>query len=87
MPTEDLGLILARLTQDHREELARAHAQLVFYRKFIEDNGLIPPDPTGEEALMRFRHVFEIAGFEDDWQHPELMADWWMTNIVERNTA
>lgn len=72
----DLDVILARLTQDHRDELARVRAKLVLYRRFIEDHGLTPPDATGAEALERFRHAFEVAGLDDDWQHPELIADW-----------
>lgn len=68
--------VLAALTEAHRIELAQVRAQNVMLRKFIEDNGLQPPDETGREALQRFRAAFQAAGLDDPLQHPELLADW-----------
>lgn len=70
------AIVLARLTQEHRHELAKLTALLVRYREVIEDAGLVPPDETGAEALARFRFAFEAAGLSDTMQHPELLADW-----------
>lgn len=75
-PISDQALAFARLTQQHRQELAEARALLVRYRYFIEEHGLEPPDDTGAEALQRFRHAFHMAGMYDSMQHPELLDDW-----------
>ena len=73
----DVLEVVAWLTQAHRYEMSKLHALVIRYREFIEDNGLTPPDESGHEALMRFRHVFEKAGHLDELQHPELLAPWW----------
>lgn len=70
--------VVAWLAEAHRIELSKLHALVIRYREFIEDNGLDPPDDSGQEALERFRHVFEKAGHLDELQHPELLADWWI---------
>lgn len=71
-----MASVLASLTHEHQQELSRAHALQVVYRKFIEDHGLVPPDISGTDALARFRHVFELAGFNDDLQARDLVDDW-----------
>ena len=40
---------------EHRVELAKAHMLLVCYRDVLEQNGIAPPDPTGEELLQMWR--------------------------------
>lgn len=72
----DEARVLGALTHLHREEQARLAALVVRYREFIEDHGLEPPDDSGAEALARFRHVFRLAGLNDDLQHNELVANW-----------
>lgn len=75
--TEREARILAATAQAWRHELAKARALNVQYRDLLERAGIDPPaDPSGEEALRRFRLVFETAGLADPGQHPELLADW-----------
>ena len=40
---------------EHRLELAKAHMLLVCYREVMEEHGIAPPDPTGEELLQMWR--------------------------------
>jgi hypothetical protein len=74
--SEQTALVMARMSQQHRYEIAKLEALVIRYREFIEDHGLTAPDDSGAEALRRFRVVFEIAGLWDPLQHPELLADW-----------
>lgn len=66
--------VIARLTEDHRHDLAKREAIIVTLREFIEAHGLTPPTPDGEAALARFRAAFNL---DDPNQHPELLAEPW----------
>ena len=47
--------ILEAKELEHRVELAKAHMLLVCYRDVLEEHGIAPPDPTGEELLQMWR--------------------------------
>ena len=47
--------LLEAKDMEHRVELAKAHMLLVRYREIMEENGIEPPDPTGEELLRMWR--------------------------------
>lgn len=40
---------------EHRAELAKAQMQLVLYRQALVENGIEPPDRTGQELLAMWR--------------------------------
>jgi hypothetical protein len=49
-----VALLEAR-AMDHRLELAKLEMKIVRYREVMEEHGIEPPDPEGEELLRMWR--------------------------------
>jgi hypothetical protein len=50
----------------YREELAKQQMQLLTYRQCLLDNGIEPPDRSGEELLVMWRNcrkLMEVANW------------------------
>ena len=45
---------------EHRLELAKAHMLIACYRDVLEEHGIAPPDPTGEELLQMWRNCSAV---------------------------
>ena len=52
---------------EHRVELAKAHMLLVRYREVLEEHGIAPPDPTGEELLRMWRDCSAVITTASDF--------------------
>lgn len=88
MRDDEHRLIVQGLLSDARHELGRLRALLIVYRALLEDAGIEAPDDTqGAEALRRYRRLFEQHGHDDDEQHNELLANWWVVKPLALTSA
>lgn len=47
-----MNAALEAVELDHRIELAKARTQLALYRRALVDNGILPPDMSGDDLLQ-----------------------------------
>ena len=59
--------ILEAKDLEHRVELAKAHMLLARYRAVLEEHGIAPPDPTGEELLKMWRDSAAVISTASDF--------------------
>jgi len=52
---------------EHRLELAKAHMQLVRYRALLEENGIEPPDLSGDDLLQMWRDCSAVISTASDF--------------------
>jgi hypothetical protein len=52
---------------EHRVELAKARMLLICYRQALEENGIEPPDPSGDDLLQMWRDASAVISSASDF--------------------
>jgi hypothetical protein len=79
-PVRFLALLEAQQLE-HQQETAKLTMQLILYRQLLIDNGIEPPDQSGEDLLQMWKECRHVISTANQFvmklgSSKELLAQW-----------